>query len=104
MGSTIVKRSIQVERRKTSVSLEDAFWRALKQIAAERRITISELITIVSRTRQKGNLSSHLRLLILDYFKKQASLRSEVPSANSSEYAGVHLGGGTGARPFDAPH
>jgi len=41
MKSLVMKRSIVVVGHKTSVSLEDAFWRRLKQIAVERDITVS---------------------------------------------------------------
>jgi predicted DNA-binding ribbon-helix-helix protein len=44
MKSTVVKRSIMVTGHKTSVSLEDAFWNGLKEIARERHMTLSELV------------------------------------------------------------
>jgi predicted DNA-binding ribbon-helix-helix protein len=48
MKSVIVKRSIDVNGRKTSISLEDQFWTALKEIAAERQLTLSALVSIVA--------------------------------------------------------
>jgi predicted DNA-binding ribbon-helix-helix protein len=61
MKSAIVKRSIVLSGHKTSVSLEDAFWRGLKDIATTRRTTLSDLIGSVDAGRQRGNLSSALR-------------------------------------------
>jgi predicted DNA-binding ribbon-helix-helix protein len=44
MKSPIVKRSIVVAGHKTSVSLEDTFWEALREIARKRRKTLSDLV------------------------------------------------------------
>ena len=60
MKSTVVKRSIVVAGHKTSVSLEDAFWNGLKEIARERHMTLSELVAEIDAQRQLGNLSSAL--------------------------------------------
>ena len=62
MKSTVVKRSIILAGHKTSVSLEDAFWRGLKDIATNRRMTMSDLVSSIDLDRQQGNLSSALRL------------------------------------------
>lgn len=72
MQSAILKRSIVVRGHKTSVSLEDEFWHALKDIASQRRMTTTELITEVDTNRQSGNLSSTLRLLVLSHYREQA--------------------------------
>jgi predicted DNA-binding ribbon-helix-helix protein len=65
MKSTVVKRSIILAGHKTSVSLEDAFWRGLKDIATNRRMTMSDLVSSIDLDRQQGNLSSALRLFVL---------------------------------------
>ena len=46
MRSVVAKRSIVIGKHKTSVSLEDQFWTALKEIAAERHLTLSELVSV----------------------------------------------------------
>ncbi len=71
MQSTVLKRSVVVARRKTSVSLEDEFWIGLKEIAARRHTYVAELIGQVNETRGQGNLSSALRLFILEYYREQ---------------------------------
>jgi predicted DNA-binding ribbon-helix-helix protein len=73
MKSAVIKRSIVIAGHKTSVSLEDAFWNALKEIARERRMTLSQLITEIDAQRQLGNLSSALRLFVLDFYRTQLS-------------------------------
>jgi predicted DNA-binding ribbon-helix-helix protein len=69
MISTVVKRSIVIGGHKTSVSLEDAFWTGLKEIAATRRTTISDLIAAIDGRRQIGNLSSAIRLFVLESYQ-----------------------------------
>jgi predicted DNA-binding ribbon-helix-helix protein len=64
---TVVKRSIIITGHKTSISLEDAFWNALKDIAVARRSTPSELISCIDSDRQGGNLSSAVRVFVLDF-------------------------------------
>ena len=73
MKSPVVKRSIVITGHKTSVSLEDAFWSGLKDIAATRNQTLSELVASIDADRRQGNLSSAIRLFVLDYFKSRAS-------------------------------
>ena len=73
MKSSVVKRSIVVAGHKTSVSLEDAFWRGLKEIAGGRHITLSDLVATIDTERQQGNLSSAIRLFVLDFYRKQLS-------------------------------
>jgi len=73
MKSLIFKRSIMVAGHKTSVSLEDAFWDGLKEIARERHVRLSELVAEIDAQRQLGNLSSALRLFVLDFYRTQLS-------------------------------
>jgi predicted DNA-binding ribbon-helix-helix protein len=71
MKSPVVKRSIVIAGHKTSVSLEDAFWTALKEIAGGRDLTMSELVASIDKDRRHGNLSSAIRLFVLDHFRSQ---------------------------------
>ena len=58
--SPVVKRSIVLRGHKTSVSLEDEFWKGLKEIAGKRLMTLSTLVDGIDVQRQQGNLSSAL--------------------------------------------
>ena len=69
MKSPVVKRSIVIAGHKTSVSLEDAFWSALKDIALGKRVTLSDLVGSIDAERQQGNLSSAIRLFVLDHYQ-----------------------------------
>jgi predicted DNA-binding ribbon-helix-helix protein len=77
--SSIVKRPIAVAGRKTSISLEDQFWEALREIATERGTTLSDLVTSIKAERREGNLSSAIRLYVLGYYRDQ--IAAHTPSA-----------------------
>jgi predicted DNA-binding ribbon-helix-helix protein len=79
MKSAVVKRSIVVSGHKTSVSLEDAFWTALKEIASGRHVTLSEMVAIIDSEREHDNLSSAIRLFVLSFYRNQLSPRSDKP-------------------------
>jgi predicted DNA-binding ribbon-helix-helix protein len=70
MKSRVVKRSIVIAGHKTSVSLEDGFWTSLKEIAGERQMTLSDLVASIDTDRQYGNLSSAIRLFVLDFYRE----------------------------------
>jgi predicted DNA-binding ribbon-helix-helix protein len=69
MKSPVVKRSIIIAGHKTSVRLEDAFWKGLKDIAGSRGMTLSELVAAIDSDRRHGNLSSAIRLFVLDHYR-----------------------------------
>jgi predicted DNA-binding ribbon-helix-helix protein len=90
MKSAVVKRSIVLAGHKTSVSLEDAFWEGLKEIAKTNRRTLSDLIGGIDTEREHGNLSSTLRLFVLDYYQKRATSGLAVDhSLRTARYANV---------------
>jgi predicted DNA-binding ribbon-helix-helix protein len=73
MKSPVVKHSVVVAGHRTGVSLEEAFWNGMKEISEERGMTLSELVGEIDTKRQQGNLSSAIRLFVLDYFKTRAA-------------------------------
>lgn len=94
MKSAIVKRSVVISGHKTSVSLEDPFWKALKEIAVLHRMRLCDLVASVDVQRQHANLSSAIRLFILDQFRGQlgdktvaADLSHEQPAIQSASSA-----------------
>jgi predicted DNA-binding ribbon-helix-helix protein len=70
--STVVKRSVVVGGHKTSVSLEEAFWDSMKAISRARGMTLSELVAEIDTTRQQNNLSSAVRLFVLEHYRSRA--------------------------------
>ena len=85
MKSPVVKRSIVIAGHKTSVSLEDAFWKGLKEIASGRDATLSELVASIDADRQHGNLSSALRLFVLDFYRTQVGEEMGLPGETAHE-------------------
>ena len=65
--SSVAKRSVAINRHKTSVSLEEAFWNDLQQIARAQGATVSELVAKIDQTRERGTLSSAIRVFILEH-------------------------------------
>jgi predicted DNA-binding ribbon-helix-helix protein len=80
MKSPVTKRSIVIAGHKTSVSLEDAFWNALKDIAAARKMTLSEMVGHIDSERKHGNLSSAIRLYVLNHFRMRQGSPETVPA------------------------
>jgi predicted DNA-binding ribbon-helix-helix protein len=79
MKSPIIKRSIVIAGHKTSVSLEDAFWKGLKEIALRRDLNLSEMVAVIDSERAPGNLSSAIRLFVLDHYRAQIGVETERP-------------------------
>jgi predicted DNA-binding ribbon-helix-helix protein len=69
MKSLVIKRSVSIDGHKTSVSLEDAFWSSLKEIATDESVPLSKMVAEIDKTRHHGNLSSAVRLFVLDRFR-----------------------------------
>jgi predicted DNA-binding ribbon-helix-helix protein len=63
--ASVAKRSIVIAGHRTSISLEDAFWQALKTTAAARQISLASLVTQIDATRGTANLSSAIRVFVL---------------------------------------
>jgi predicted DNA-binding ribbon-helix-helix protein len=71
MKSSVIKRSIVLDGHKTSVSLEDAFWTDLKEIAQSEHVTLSKLVAAIDAMRKQNNLSSAIRLFVLEHFQNK---------------------------------
>ena len=65
MGSGIVKRSVSIAGHRTSISLEEPFWEALREIAAEEALSVQALVGRIDSERGEQNLSSAIRVFVL---------------------------------------
>jgi predicted DNA-binding ribbon-helix-helix protein len=70
LPTQIIKRSLTVAGHRTSVSLEEAFWRELKGLAARRGQSVSALVAEVDAARRNANLSSAIRVFLLDALRQ----------------------------------
>ena len=75
--SLVVKRSIVIAGHKTSVSLEDSFWVGLKEIARGRDLALSDMVAAIDSARAQSNLSSALRLFVLDHYRAQVGTETD---------------------------
>ena len=70
MKSTILKRSVVINRYKTSISLEDIFWEDLKEYAVQHNMTVGALVASIDDKRTKGGLSSSCRIFLYEKAKR----------------------------------
>jgi len=85
MKASVVKRSIVLGGHKTSVSLEDPFWTAMKEIAGLKEMTLAGLVTQMDADREHSNLSSAIHVFVPDHFRSRASVgETLIPEANAA--------------------
>jgi predicted DNA-binding ribbon-helix-helix protein len=83
MKTSIVKRSIIIGGHKSSVSLEDPFSNAMKEIAALKGTTLIQIVSQIDENRGHNNLSSAIRLFVLDHYRSLAPAH-EPPSQKAN--------------------
>ncbi len=71
MKSAIVKRSVSLAGHKTSISLEDAFWNYLKDVAEARGVSVSVVVAEIQAQDRQTNLSSAIRLFVLEHARER---------------------------------
>ncbi|MAI49774.1 MAG: aryl-sulfate sulfotransferase [Rhodospirillaceae bacterium] len=72
------KRSVTIAGHRTSISLEDEFWGELVRIAGERRTSLNGLISAIDEARTT-NLSSAIRLYVLNDLKRAVHIAPQIP-------------------------
>jgi predicted DNA-binding ribbon-helix-helix protein len=77
------KRSVTLQGHATSVSVEDQYWAELKRMAEEAGLSLGALIERIDRQREVANLSSALRLAVLDDLKAAGAPARPTPSKGS---------------------
>ena len=65
----MLKRSLSIAGHRTSIALEPEFWAGLEALAARRELPLTALIREIDETRQSANLSSSLRLAVLEFYR-----------------------------------
>jgi predicted DNA-binding ribbon-helix-helix protein len=82
LHSSVVKRSIIRDGHKSSVSLEDQFWDALREIAERERVTVSALVGTIDHGPNRRNLSSAIRVFVLDHFRRSSEQKISIAPSN----------------------
>ena len=95
------KRSVIVSKKRTSVSLEDSFWQSLQAIVRMENTTIEKYIERIQQQRDTPNLSSNLRIAVLEYFQQRVIAASAPRAAAGmiSSAIGANGAGGDHDRP-----
>jgi predicted DNA-binding ribbon-helix-helix protein len=86
MKSFVIKRSIVIAGHRTSVSVEDAFWEGLKEIAKQRREGLAQLVASIDADRQHDNLSSAIRVYVLGFYRDQHQRGAVLDPQNLGEF------------------
>ena len=73
MSGRPVKRSLTLRQHRTSVSLEDAFWKAFRDIAAAQGQTINGLAANIDEARGDTGLASAIRLFVLEWYQSRGA-------------------------------
>ena len=81
MKSAIAKRSVVLDHHKTSISLEDEFWNGVKSIADRKKIKLTELLAQIDGERNNANLSSAIRVFVLNEARAQAGIEPPPPQS-----------------------
>ncbi len=71
--SAVAKRSVVIGGHKTSVSLEEPFWNEVRSIAEASHLSVSNLLQKIDGERQNANLSSAIRVYVLQHVREQAN-------------------------------
>lgn len=71
-----LKRSFSIKGHRTSISLEAPFWEALREAAAEERLSLAALVAAIDAGRGDANLSSAVRVWLLDRLKQRLQART----------------------------
>jgi predicted DNA-binding ribbon-helix-helix protein len=92
MKSLVVKRSVIIADHRTSVSVEEAFWKSLKEIAGAQSMSLSDPVNKIDGKREYGNLSSTIRLFVLKVYREQLELQDVRQKAIQRAIDSFHIG------------
>ena len=70
--SPVKKRSVEIGKHLTSVTIEDEFWNGLREIAQVQTLPLNVLISDIDKHREHANLSSVIRLYVLEHYRRLA--------------------------------
>jgi predicted DNA-binding ribbon-helix-helix protein len=83
----VIKHSVSISGHRTSVSLEEPFWDGVKALAAVRGQSLSQFIIAVDAGRGEANLSSALRVAVLEHYRDLAFRGAAVAATGAAASA-----------------
>ena len=72
MEASAVRRFVKIAGRNASISVENEFWNALREIAGYRDVTLSDLVTVIDSEQRIGTLASAIRVFVLSFYRDRA--------------------------------
>ncbi len=72
MSAGVIKRSVAIAGHRTSVSLEEAFWEGLREVADREGVSVQALVGRIDAGRGEQNLSSAIRVFVLQKVRESA--------------------------------
>jgi predicted DNA-binding ribbon-helix-helix protein len=91
MKSQIEKRSVIIAGRRKSITLEEAVWRSVKEIATYRDMTLVALLATIDSRRNQGNLSSAIRLFVLNFYREQLEIQDRHKAIEAALRGSIRL-------------
>ena len=70
----VLKHSIRIAGHKTSISLEDIFWKSLREIADRTGTSPNSLVEMIDHDRKGGSLSSAIRVFVLGFYRDRSAM------------------------------
>jgi predicted DNA-binding ribbon-helix-helix protein len=91
MKTAVIKRSILINGKKTSVSLENEFWDALHEIAKYKNTTAAKLVGEIARQCRTVNLSSAIRVYVHKHFWSGEGRQNAAHSQTQRDFDSANL-------------
>ncbi|HTP82461.1 MAG TPA: ribbon-helix-helix domain-containing protein [Alphaproteobacteria bacterium] len=82
-----VPRSVRIGGRRTSMRLETQFWEALRDVAEREHADVGEICTRIAKRSRNANLSSAVRVAMVDYYRELAGRQDAVPVSDGASVA-----------------
>ena len=85
-----VKRSVTIAGQRKNISLEEAVWQSLKEIADYQDMTLPALVATINAERNQGILSSAIRLFVLNFYREQLEVQNQSENRHQAMEAALH--------------
>ena len=85
-----VKRSVTIAGQRKNISLEEAIWQSLKEIADYQDMTLPALVATIDSERNQGNLSSAIRVFVLNFYRDQLDIQNQSENRHRAMEAALY--------------
>ena len=85
-----VKRSVIIAGQRKNISLEEAIWQSLKEIADYQDMTLPALVATIDSERNRGKLSSAIRVFVLNFYREQLKIQNQSENRHQAMEAALY--------------